>query len=184
MKRIRNFLLLSGICFILTGCALGKPTIPLTEDETNAIAQYCAHLLMKHGASELYHDTGEKLLDKKEYEDAIAEREALLNPTSTPLPTATPVPENSDKGEEPTGQEDGDENTSTPVPTPSGKTTADASELFDPSVFEVSVSGYTFTKSFKSEEEYFALSAPSGKIVAVFMLDVKNISSQIRLIIF
>ncbi|MCR5768767.1 MAG: hypothetical protein K6G45_09795 [Lachnospiraceae bacterium] len=181
MKFIRYLIILFVFSAVLTGCSLGEPTIKLTEDESNAIAQYCAHLIMKYGAKGYYN---QKLLDEKDYDDALEEREAELNPSPTPTPKVTPTPEpgpditqapdggeGGDNGNEPTnsGQE--------PTQDPSTKV-ADASDLFDPSVFEVSLVGYEFTKNYKNELEYFTLSAPEGKLVAAFTLEVKNITSQ------
>ena len=178
MKKFRLIFLSVVLALIFTGCSLGEPQIKLTEEESDAIAQYCAHLIMKYGAKELYN---EKLLDKKDYEEAVKEREAELNPspvpTKEPSPTPTPQPEDGqDKGDE-GGSDKQDDQKTEPVITPA-PAAADASALFDPSIFEVSVSDKVFTKNYKSDLEYFTLSAPAGKFVAAFTIDVKNISSQ------
>lgn len=176
MKKFSFFLLSAFLALILSGCSLGEPQIKLTEEESDAIAQYCAHLIMKYGTKELYQ---EKLLDRKDFEDAIKEREAELNPSQTPAPTAAPTPEITDAPDN--GNESGND-----LPEPGKEepvvtlapALADASALFDPSIFEVSVSDKVFTKNYKSDLEYFTLSAPAGKFVAAFTIDVKNISSQ------
>ena len=173
MKRLITVILLTGVCLMLSGCDLGKPSIPITEEESNAIAQYCAHLLMKHGAHDLYYkSTNEKLLDKKEYETAYAEREAILHPTPTPTPTPEPTPEEENPSLGPGSFGSGDDDGA-------GRTTVeDASVLFDPSVFAIIVNEPVFEEQYMGSGEYFALSAPEGKLVAVFSLDVTNISSD------
>ena len=106
----------------------------------------------------------------------------MLRSTS-PQPTAAPTPEITDEPDK--GNEGGDQSgdltpepgKDEPVITP-GAAVTDASALFDPAIFEVSVSDKVFTKNYKSELEYFTLSAPAGKFVAAFTIDVKNISSQ------
>lgn len=89
MKKLSYFLLTILLLLLLTGCE--GNAIPLTEEESDAIAQYCAHLIMKYDKSGL---EKEKLLDEREFYDALAEiaaREAELNPVSTPVPTAAPT---------------------------------------------------------------------------------------------
>ncbi len=183
MKKLKILLIVFTVFVTLTGCSLGEPSIKLTEEESNAIAQYCAHLIMKYGAKNIYN---EKLLDRKDFEDAVKEKEAKLNPTPTPTPKVTepPVvteePPEGNKGEGNTGDDQGNKPPeNTPIPTPSG-VIKDASALFDPSVFEVSVKDFLYTRNFKSDLEYFTLSAPSGKMIAIFTIDVKNISSQTK----
>ena len=172
MKQLRIILLTAAAVLMLSGCELGQPQIPLTEDESNAIAQYCAHLIMKYGAENLY---DQRLMDKKDFEDAVAEREALLNPSPTPTLPVTPEP-TPDIGDDPGS---GPDATSDPVPDVSDKTSAkDASELFDPDTFDMQVVDSYFGKSYKSETEYFTLTAPAGKQVVAFTINVKNITSQ------
>ena len=173
MKKIVLFLLTIAVSVLLCSCSLGEPQIKLTEEESDAIAQYCAHLIMKYGAKELY---GEKLLDKRDYEDAVKEREAEKNPSPTPTQAPTPTPE-AEPGPEGGDTEKTDDD-SKHVVTPEASKSDNASALFDPSIFEVTVSGNVFTKNYKSDLEYFTLSAPAGKFVAAFTIDVKNISSQ------
>jgi len=180
LKFIRYLFLVIIFSAILSGCSLGEPTIKLTEDESNAIAQYCAHLIMKYGAKDYYN---QKLLDEKDYGDALVEREALLNPSPTPTPSPvpdevkpTPTPEitgEPDSGGE--GDPGNPGNETTPEPPAN---VVSASEMFDQSVFEVSLVGYEMTRNYKNELEYFTLSAPEGKLVAAFTLEVKNITSQ------
>ncbi|MCR5684726.1 MAG: DUF4352 domain-containing protein [Lachnospiraceae bacterium] len=169
-KRFLFFLLTLTAILLLSGCDLGKPTIPLTEQESDAIAQYSAHLLMKHGAAGLY---GERLMDKKEYEDAIEEREAILHPTPTPEPTPTPDP-NAGSEDVPGGQGgSGKEDTSN---IPGTKVTA--SELFNPSLFDITVRDYVISDSFLGTLESFVLTAKEDEEIVAVNLDVKNITAE------
>ena len=126
VKKIRYLLLGLFVVIALTGCSLGQPEIPITDEETDGIAQYCAHMIMKYGAERLYQ---ERLLDKKDFEEAVAEREALLNPTPTNTPT--PAPDDQEQQEHPGGS--GDKATLSPID--SDRIIKDASGLFDPERF-------------------------------------------------
>ncbi|MCR5324591.1 MAG: DUF4352 domain-containing protein [Lachnospiraceae bacterium] len=176
MKKLKLLLLAFVLALTVGGCSLGEPEIKLTEEESDAIAQYCAHLIMKYGAKDLYQ---EKLLDKNDYKDAVKERQAELNPS--PTPTTAPEPSQEAQTDKDTdtdkGNEQQDDQKPEPVVIPAASA-GNASSLFDPSIFEVSVSNKVFTKNYKSDLEFFTLSAPAGKFVAAFSIDVKNISSQ------
>ena len=179
MKRLKFLFLTLATVLILSGCDLGKPEIKLTSEESDAIAQYCAHLLMKYGAKDLYK---QKLMDPKDFEDALEERAELLNPSPEPTAEITPEPtegpEQQDDPDNPTASPDV---TQGPDPAVEGKTTTeDPSELFTPDVFSIKVSDTYFGKSYKSDTEYFTLTAPEGKKVAAFTLEVKNITSQTK----
>ena len=179
MKRLKYFLLTVITILVLTGCNLGEPEIKLTGEESDAIAQYCAHLIMKYGAKNLYK---QKLMDPKDFEDAYQEREALLNPSPEPTPELTPEPV--DEPDDPDKPDDPDATgdiTEEPTPTEEvSPTTDDPSDLFAPEVFSIAVVDSYFGKSYKSDTEYFTLTAPEGKKVAAVMLNVKNITSQTK----
>ena len=170
-KKVMYLLLTLTAILILSGCELGKPTIPLTEAESDAIAQYSAHLLMKHGAVDFYN---ERLMDKKDFEKAYEEREAILHPTPTPEPTPTPDPNAPDEEDIPEeGQGDGEADTPQ-VP----DLLVAARELFNPSVFDVSVRDYAVTDTFLGSLESFVLSAKEGEDIVAVNLDVVNITQE------
>ncbi len=177
MKKGLVLILAGVLVFLLTACESGEH-IKLTQEESDAIAQYSAYLLMKYDTRKTHK---EKLLDQKElkqtYADMAAE-EAEKNPAK-PTPSATPTPEieKPDKTDttvtkpEVTPEAD-------PTPTPEPKPKFDSlSECFDNS-FEV-----LFTKSFVggsylSDLEALDVTAREGKKFVVLEFLITNDSSQ------
>ena len=91
MKKGLVLILAGVLVFLLTACESGEH-IKLTQEESDAIAQYSAYLLMKYDTRKTHK---EKLLDQKELKQAYADmaaEEAEKNPAK-PTPSATPTPE-------------------------------------------------------------------------------------------
>lgn len=186
-KKILSLILIL-IMIMTSGCSSGE-NIALTEEESAAIAQYSAYLLMKHDKNEV---VNEKLLDMKDLED-IKEEEALANatPTPTPEPTSAPLPT-----EKPSGQPD--KVTPTPGTEVSDSTednnTSDSSadttvkpdyaeslgEFFKGD-FDVVYKSYSLNDSY-TEGDYLTLQAPKNKKILILNFDIKNNSNKEQLI--
>ena len=71
-KTIRLLLILLSSVFLLAGCASAE-YIALTDEESDAIAQYCAYLMLKYDKNEV---EKRKLLEVKELQDIYKEEKA------------------------------------------------------------------------------------------------------------
>ena len=173
MKKGLVLLLACMMVLLLSACESGEH-ISLTEDESNAIAQYSAYLIMKYDARKTHK---EKLLDEKELKQAYADRaaeEEKNNPT--PTPSATPVPEV--KRPDTDVKVPDTEQPAEPTPTPEPKPTFDSlSECFD-NKFKVSYLKTTIGTSYQSDYEFFSVNAPEGQKLVVTEFSISNDSSQ------
>ncbi len=184
MKKLYIISLMLVIMLFVAGCTIDG--YPLTESESDAIAQYCTHLILKYDKNKNYN---EKLLDKKDYE------KALINPTEVPTskPKPTEVPDITQK------PDDVPEITNTPdisdVPdisnTPSAigtdtvppelsetNTFEKLSDIFD-SDFELSYKNYVITDKYY-ENESSVLTAKEGKKCFVVTFSLKNVSKEAK----
>ena len=175
MKKGLVLLLACLMVFLMTACESGEH-ISLTEDESNAIAQYSAYLIMKYDTRKTHK---EKLLDEKELKQAYADRaaEEEKNNPATPTPSATPAPETKEPVVDVKVPEtEPAEPTVTPTPEP--KPTFDSlSECFD-NKFKVSFLKTTIGASYQSDYEFFSVNAPEGQKLVVAEFSITNDSSQ------
>lgn len=101
MKNKIISLILILIMVSICGCS-STETYPITDEESDAIAQYCAYLLLKHDKNET---VSEKLMDWKDLnklkdkDKEKKEEDSSLKPVekSEATPTPTPVPKAEDK---------------------------------------------------------------------------------------
>ena len=83
MKKLGFLITTLIVSLMLSACS--SDYIEISEDESNAIAQYCAHLLLKNDKNKV---AERKLLDIDELEDYYMELHK-----DDPTPTPTPVEE-------------------------------------------------------------------------------------------
>jgi len=167
---------------LLSGCDSSEH-IKLTQEESDAIAQYSAYLIMKYDTHKTHK---EKLLDEKQLKEVYEERakeeqeKNLLSPTVSPTPTLIPEPT------EAASETDKDSPDITPEVsvTPTAEVTPEPipvfeslSECFD-NKFEVAFSKCYVGDSFRSDLEYFSLSAPKGQTLVVTEFIITNDSSK------
>ena len=176
MKKGIVLILACFMMLVLGGCDSGEH-IPLTPEESDAIAQYSAYLIMKYDTRKTHK---EKLLDEKQLKDAykeIAAEEAEENGTLsvTPTPSPTPVPERDLK----TPEVDPPEVTpAEPIEIPDEKSGFESlGECFE-NKFKVSFVKSTIGESYRSELEYFSLNAPEGQKLLVTEFSILNESSK------
>lgn len=197
MKKSFISILVILFAMLLTGCS--DEYIKITDSESEAIAQYCAHLLLKYD--------GNKNDDMRlmEYDDFIDEMEARR-----PSPTEA-VPEEPGDNEDdadvtedselqPDGNEesdihDSDVSEGTDIseevsPTEAVTPTPEPTPIPEPVVYSLSeVFGfeedflleYVSTETveeYQDESEYFSLNAPEGKVIAAVAFTLKNISEE------
>lgn len=203
MRKILFSLLMIFVILIPTGCS-SSGNYPITESESDAIAQYCAYLLMKYDNN---HTVDEKLLDLKDLEKVKQERQHALDvidgyhikPTAKPeettepeqqvTPEPTSKPDTQDKPDSskdinptPTPDADSFDNSETvaqgdSVPTESVNI-GNLTSVYDSENFEFSLEGCNVSDSYKSPYEYFTLTAPNGKNIVTVNIKLKNITSK------
>ncbi|MCR5829760.1 MAG: DUF4352 domain-containing protein [Lachnospiraceae bacterium] len=175
MKRVFVLLLACFMVLMLCGCDSSEH-IKLTQDESDAIAQYSAYLIMKYDTRKTH---TEKLLDEKQlkevYEERAKEEQENNKVTPTQEPTPTLLSEPAHDVDNKTGQEEVTPSvTVTPEPVPVFET---LSECYD-NKFKVAFSKYTIGDSFRSDLEYFSLNAPEGQKLVVTEYMITNDSSK------
>ncbi|MCR5432753.1 MAG: DUF4352 domain-containing protein [Lachnospiraceae bacterium] len=172
MKKGFVLILAGFMVFLLTACDSGEH-IKLTQEESDAIAQYSAYLIMKYDNNKSHK---EKLLDEKQLKEAYEERaaeEEENNPVKEdPTPTPSPVPTETVNPEQ-TAPETA-EPTATPEPKPVFES---ISECYN-NKFEVLFVESTSGKSYKGDDEYLSVYAPDGQKMVVAKFSIRNDSSQ------
>lgn len=176
MKRLRVLALCLAAALILSACS--EQHITLTEDESNAIAQYSAHLIMKADKNKLYQN---KLLDPNDLEKEIAARAEALSIENSrvkpgeiiPTPSPVPTPEPEQPEDVPSETEDVD-NSDVEVTEPEVTEPVELSDLFDKDTFDVTYKTYSLSEEYKSDTEYFSISAPEGQKILIVSMNVKN----------
>lgn len=175
MKKLYTISILVMVLLLVTGCSTGG--YPLTQEESDAIAQYSAHLLLKYSKNNIYTD---KLMDKKDYEETLVTPKPTEAATPTPKPTATIAPTE-------IPEDENDESTPTPLPTeePAKPTESvvvednkldSLSEIFG-NDYDVTYVKHYIGESF-SENSFLTLSAPEGKQLCIVTLNIKNNSKK------
>ena len=181
MKKVSLIGLLLILMITLTACSGGN-TIPLTEEESDGIAQYCAYLLMKYDSN---HRANFKLLDMNDLKKEVAEREKQAQKEAERhKPTATPAPEPTEAPEPSTNP--GVDNPSDPGASPAeednnGIPSSDAASIADTadiSGFSIDYVGYQLVDSYATEDDYYSFSAPEGKKLCVVSFSVTNTSTE------
>ncbi len=177
--KVKKGIVLALAClmvFVLTACESGEH-INLTQEESDAIAQYSAYLIMKYDTRKTHK---EKLLDEKQLKKAYEERaaeEAEKNPVKkdpTPVPTeapekVTPTAEVTPEITEPAEV--------TPTAEPAKPAFESLSECYD-NKFEVLFSKSIVGESYKGDNEYLSVYAPDGQKLVVTEFIIRNGSSQ------
>ena len=175
MKKMKMILALFIImACLVTGCSSG-PHIELTEEESDAIAQYSAYLLLKYDKNK----TAErKLLDINELEDIYnAEKEKQEAETVTPTPDiTTPTP----ASDEPTPTVTPTEAPNVePTVTSAPEKTADSlTALYGKDNFTVEYGYYKLEEQYVENE--FSVITPKqdgNKVLSLYFL-IKNIGKS------
>ena len=171
MKKIVVFVMIMVLSVVFAGCSSGQYQ-ELTEDQSNAIAQYCAYLILKYDKNE---NAERKLLDKKELDDYYKELEATKVPTPTAItddPVVTPALEPT-KAPTPVPTEE-----ATPTPEqPKENKAKSLSELYDDPTYEIDYSGYNISKVYE-ENDYSSFSAKDGENLLSVDMKIKNLTSS------
>ena len=161
-----------AFAMLLCGCA-SEPQYNLTDKESDAIAQYCAYLLLKYDKNK----TAErKLLDKKELEkiyeaeNEITEAVTPTPPTTepdTPTPTPTEAPEVTDTP------------APTPETTPEPQNLAESlTELYGKDDFTVEYGYYKLTDQYVENEFSVITPKQEGERVLALYFLIKNVSKN------
>ncbi len=172
MKKGLVLILAGFMVFLLSACESGEH-INLTREESDAIAQYSAYLIMKYDTRKTHK---EKLLDDKQLKQAYEERaaeEAEKNPT--PIPTPTPEPTSREKNTE---VDEGRTLPASPTEAPQTKPSFETlDECFD-NKFKVLYKKSTIGESYKGDNEYLSIQAPDGQKMIVVEFEITNGSSK------
>ena len=184
MKKFLCFMMLLVFAGMLMACG-SSDNIPLTDEESDAIAQYCAHLILKHDNNKT---AVRKLLDIDEIEDIY--KEAHKNdPTPTPKPTKAPGSASSGKsGNSGKSGSTGSKSEAGSSPAPD-KSTAEAyvdnsrpkaeslTKLYSAEGFTVEYKSGSSMKVY-SENEYSTISAKDGEMIYAVEFTIKNIGDS------
>ena len=176
LKKVSFFLLMIFLTVFLTACS-GNDYISITEEESDAIAQYCSHLLIKYDKN---HRDGIRLLDLKDLEKEIKEREkeaAANNPSPTPVPTEAPTPTEGPDAPPEDGEATPTLDTGEPVPTevpePECASIAEAGGIEG---FTVDYVKHGLADSYTNAGEFYSFSAPKDKKLCVVEFSITNTS--------
>lgn len=197
MKRISVFILILAMTVALVGC--DESHIALTQEESDAIAQYSAYLMLKYDQNKTF---SRKLLDYDDYTELVSElsdegqadipvpvSETTPVPTEvvpTQQPTAAPqepteVPQQSDVTPvitdtvtpEVTPEATPTQELPTPVPEEGYNTIG---ECYD-NKLEVQYIQSNICDSYRSDLEYFSITPPDGQKLLVVDFKLINTSS-------
>lgn len=191
MKKISISILTIFLAIVFTGCS--QSYIALTEDESNAIAQYCSHLILKYDKNGTYK---EKLLDKGEFEDEMEarriENESVITAEPTPEITSEPAPvtpPDTDTGDVPADVTDDPDNPDNPEGDSEGKAPAkdasviklesnDITDIYGSSEFLIKCMSFSLLDKYKEDSDYFAISPPAGKKLLLYTFGIRNTASS------
>lgn len=185
MKRISIILVVVLLTLLLTGCS--SDNIALTSEESDAIAQYCAHLLLKYDKNKLYDS---KLMDLDDFKKA----EEAKNPVSTVTPSLTPAIMPSETPADTStvtpavtpvvtpGYSEGEgsdvqtTDTATPEPTASPYT---LDSMFSPEDIHVSYESCEFTDKYHDSNGTLDITAKDNEHILVMNIRIKNLTSSV-----
>lgn len=170
MKKLITLFIIIMSSVMLSACS--SDYIEISEAESDAIAQYCAHLLLKADKNKV---ANRKLLDIDEIEDYYEELhkndptpevtpEADATPTTTEAPEETPTPTEA-------------ETTPTEAPIEEDRMAESLTELYLQDGFEVEFKSLYLTKTY-SENDYSSISAKDGENICAVEFVIKNKSSE------
>ncbi|MBP5159298.1 MAG: hypothetical protein ILP10_03260 [Lachnospiraceae bacterium] len=168
----RKYLILSVVlCVLLTtaGCSLSK--ITLTEKESDAIAEYAAHLLLKYDRNYkprlMYREDYEAEVERRAEEERAKEEPEV---TEAPEPTVTPEPEPTE-GTDPSV-------TPEPEPEPEPEPQYELGDMFPIKNVKISYEGYETLDEYVTGTEYFPLTAPEGGKILLLKFALANGASK------
>ena len=171
MKKLYGFIMVFLMVVMLVGCT--SENIPITEEESDAIAQYCAHLLLKYDKNKV---DDRKLMDKDELEDYYKELEKANptpvpsgDPTPTPKPTKAPKPTSSDKTEK--------DNKPSATPEDTSDKAGSLTELYGIKGFEVKYKSGKLTKTY-NENDYSTITARDGEMIFSASFEIENTGKE------
>ena len=168
MKKIYPALAIIIASLMLTACSSNY--IEITDKESDAIAQYCAHLLLKYDKNKV---AQRKLLDVDELEDYYEELHKN-DPTPTPTEMAEPTAEPTSEPEvTPTPEDITDVPTAVPTE-PELPKAESLTELYAKEDFTVEYKTISVTQMYY-ENEYSSISAKDGESIAVIFFNIRNI---------
>lgn len=173
MKKISILLLMIFLTVLLAGCS-EEEYIAITDQESDAIAQYCSYLILKHDKNHTY---DLKLLEYDELQKVKADREAERikeenkKHKATPTPTEAPASEDNKSSDVPVPTQE--EVTPTPI-----ITVATISEALGITEIDIEFKNCVCTDSYLQPGDYFALNAPEGKKLVVAEFALHNVSGS------
>lgn len=179
MKRIFILLLMIFLISVLTGCS--EEYIRITEDESNAIAQYCSHLILKYDKNKT---DDMKLLDYNDFEKELEKRQSTeIKPVPEITDEPSPIPD------EPIDEDGPEVDIQDPTPTPEASESEAGSdekpvvnectldEAFGLDGFTVEYNRLVVTDSYNTSDS-FALYAQDDQKLAIVEFTVKNITNS------
>ena len=182
MRKIALILVFILAASTLAACSSGQ-NIEITDKESDAIAEYCAYLLLKHDKNMT---DKRKLLDVKELQDIYKENKGestdadSISGTVTPTPVITPssVPDKDPDKSDTSSQEGSKDNTATPVPSEiKDNTVKTLTELYAQKIFDIDYVSYSISDDY-SENEYSTFNAKTGEKILAVKLKITNNSNE------
>lgn len=190
MKRISVLILILAMTAALVGC--DESHIALTQEESDAIAQYSAYLMLKYDQNKTF---SRKLLDYDDYTELVSElsdegQADIPVPASeatpvaaevTPTPEPTDVPQQSDVTpvitDTVTPEVTPEATPAQELPTPVPEDVYDTiGECYD-NKLEVQFIQSNMCDSYRSDLEYFSITPPEGQKLLVVDFKLINTSS-------
>lgn len=186
MKKAALLFCLIILVLSLTACSSGE-NIKLTDEESDAIAQYCAYLLLKYDKNKT---DDRKLLDVKELQDIYKERNGVEDDTGDKDPTPTPsaVPTGAEKATPtPTQKPDKEKPTEVPTEAPTAAPTAvpdknlvkSLTKLYSVDDFKVEYKSYETTKIYEHSGGLFR-SKDDNTDLLVVNFEITNTGSSAK----
>ncbi len=177
MKKVSILCLMIFLSVFLTACS-GSDNISITQEESDAIAQYCAHLLIKYDKN---HRDSIRLLDMKDLEKQIKEREKAAEeearknkPKATPTEVPTPTPDaDAPVDSDITPTPEAGEPAVTEPPEPECLSIAEAGGIEG---FAVDYVKHGLADSYTNAGEFYSFSAPKDQKLCVIEFAIRNTS--------
>lgn len=147
------------------GCSSG---IELTEEENNMVAEYMAGALLKYD-----HYYENKLIVKKEEENDETKEETIQTKTDN-LDNVNDEKTTKQPASETKKSEEKKEDTT--------KSNVSLSDLFEGKDYTLVYKGNTLTSNYPKEDAAYVIEAPNSQKLAVISINVKNVSSNEKVI--
>lgn len=184
MKKAALLFCLTILVLSLTACS-SEGNVKLTDEESDAIAQYCAYLLLKYDNNK---NDDRKLLDVKELQDIYKERkgeddENTEDKDLTPTPTSKPPKDDEKATPTPTQKPDQDKPTDAPTAAPTAVPDKDLvkslTKLYSADDFKVEYKSYETTNIYEHSGGIFR-SKDDNTDLMVVNFEITNTGSSAK----